>query len=256
MKWLLLCLLPLSAMAKIQTQKISYSSDGVKLEGILAFDDKTNKARSAVLVFPDWMGVGAYTEMRARQLAELGYVAFAADVYGVGNNPADMKAASELATKYRADRKLMRARAQAALDTLLAQKQVNKASVAAIGYCFGGSVALELARAEAPLKGVVSFHGGLASNLKAKVMNPKVLVLHGGDDPYVPVKEVEEFQTEMRESKADWQFISYGNTVHSFTQKDAGNDNSKGAAYNELSDKRSWQQMKSFFNEIFALKTL
>lgn len=254
MKWLLLCLLPLTAFAKIKTQKISYTEGDVKLEGILAFDDKNNMPRPAILVFPDWMGVGAYTEMRARQLAELGYVAFAADVYGVGNNPSDMKGASDLATKFRTDRKLMRARAQAALDTLLSQKQVNKDSVAAIGYCFGGSVALELARAEAPLKGVVSFHGGLASNMKAKVMAPKVLVLHGGDDPYVPAAEVAEFKAEMREAKADWQFISYGNTVHSFTQKEAGNDNSKGAAYNEASEKRSWIEMKSFFNEIFVTK--
>ena len=251
MKWLVLCLVPLTAFAKIKTEKVSYEKNGIKMEGFLAYNDKIKKPAPGIVIFPDWMGAGAYTEKRAVQLAEMGYVAFAADVYGVGNNPKDMSAAAALSGKYKEDRKLLRERAEAALATLSSQKQVNKDKLAATGYCFGGTTALELARAGAPIKGVVSFHGGLSTNMKATSMAPKVLVLHGGDDPYVPEKEVLEFQKEMREAKADWQLVSYGNTVHSFTQKEAGSDNSKGQAYNESADKRSWESMKDFLKEVF-----
>jgi dienelactone hydrolase len=181
----------------------------------------------------------------------MGYVAFAADIYGQEVRPVDMKGASELAGKYKSDRALMRERAQAALETLSSNRQVDKNKIAAIGFCFGGTVALELARDMAPLKGVVSFHGGLSSVNKATTMAPKILVLHGGDDPYVSPKEVAEFQQEMRDAKADWQFIAYGNTVHSFTQEAAGADNSKGAAYNEQSSKRAGREMETFFKDIF-----
>lgn len=251
MKWLLLCLVPLTAFAKIKTEKIVYEKNGVKMEGFLAYNDKIKKPAPGVVVFADWMGAGEYTHKRATQLAELGYVAFAADVYGMGNNPKDGAAAAALAGKFKADRKLLRERAQAALETLSSQKQVNKDMLAATGYCFGGTTALELGRDGAPLKGIVSFHGGLSTDMKAKTMSPKILILHGGDDPYVPSSEVSEFQKEMRDAKADWQFVTYGNTVHSFTQVEAGNDNSKGAAYNESSDKRSWEEMKRFFKDIF-----
>jgi hypothetical protein len=132
----------------------------------------------------------------------------------------------------------------------LAQPGFHKEKLAAIGYCFGGTVALELARAKAPLKGVVSFHGGLSTPMKGDSITSKILVLHGGDDPYVPDTEVLEFQKEMRSAKADWQFMSYGNTVHSFTNPEAGNDPSQGAAYNELSAKRSWEEMKIFLKAI------
>lgn len=251
MKWILLAFVPALAFAKVKTEKIAYTKDGVKLEGVLAYNDKIKKPRPGVIIFPDWMGRGEYTEMRAKQLAEMGYVAFAADVYGMENNPADQKAASELAGKYRADNKLMRDRANAAFETISQNKNVDKSKVAAIGYCFGGTIALELARAGAPVKGVISFHGGLATKEKATTLAPKILVLHGGDDPFVPEKDIVEFQKEMRDAKADWQFVSYGNAVHSFTLKHAGNDNSKGAAYNELADKRSWKEMKTFFEELF-----
>lgn len=251
MKWLLLCFIPLTAFAKIRSEKVTYEKDGVKMEGTLVYNDKTTKPRPGIVVFADWMGHGAYSQMRAQQLAELGYVAFAADIYGVGNNPKDNKEAAALAGKYRSDRKLLRQRAEAALETLSSNKLVNKNKIAAIGYCFGGTAALELARDGAPLTGVVSFHGGLATDMKATKMTPKVLVLHGGDDPFVPEKDVLEFQKEMRDAKADWQFITYGNSVHAFTQKQSGSDPSTGAAYNELSDKRSWEEMKRFFNDIF-----
>lgn len=239
MKWFILFLVPAIAFAKIKTEKVTYTKNGVKMEGLIAYDDKHKKPRPGIVIFPDWMGHGAYTEKRAKELAGLGYVALAADVFGVGNNPKDQKEASELAGKYRADNKLMRERAMAALEALSENKRADKNKLVAMGYCFGGTVALELAREGAPIKGVVSFHGGLATNAKATTMSPKVLVLHGGDDPYVPEKDVLAFQKEMRDAKADWQFVSYGNTVHSFTLVSAGNDPTKGAAYNPVSDKRS-----------------
>ena len=250
MKWFILLLVPTMVFAKVKTEKVVYEKDGVKMEGLLAYNDSVKGKRPAVLVFHDWMGNGPYTEMRAKQLAEKGYIAFAADIYGQGVRPTDMAGASDLAKKYRDDRKTMRARAQAALATMIAQKNVDATRTAAIGFCFGGTVALELARDGAPVKGVVSFHGGLAAPVKATTLAPKILALHGADDPFVPAAEVAEFQAEMRAAKADWEFISYGNAVHSFTHKDAGTDNSKGAAYNELAEKRSFREMDNFFKEI------
>ena len=139
-----------------------------------------------------------------------------------------------------------------AIDQLV-KVGADKNQIAVIGYCFGGTGAIKAARGNLNVKGVVSFHGGLgkAANSPTNEIKAKVLVLHGADDPYVPAKEVEAFQTEMRETKADWQMIYYANSVHAFTHKDAGSDNSKGAAYNEFADKRSWEAMKTFFTEIF-----
>lgn len=247
MKLLLLMLIPTIAFAKVQTEKVIYESNGTKLEGLIAFDDSIKKPLPGVVIFHEWMGNGPFTEGKAKELAKAGYVAFAADVYGQGIRPKDAKEASELAGKYKNDRKLMRERAQAGLKALMNHNKVNKEKVAAIGYCFGGTTALELARDGAPLSAVVSIHGGLGTPMKAQKLTPKVLVLHGGDDPYVPATEIAEFHEEMRAVKADWQFISYGNAVHSFTNPEAGNDNSKGAAYNGVAAKRSWDHMLSFF---------
>lgn len=249
MKLFLLFLLPAVAFAKVKTEKIVYEKNGTKFEGFIAWNDSVKKPAPGILVFHDWMGNGVFTENKARELAELGYVAFAADIYGQGIRPKDGKEASELANKYKSDRKVMRERAEAALEALSKDKHVNKERIAAMGYCFGGTVALEMGRAAAPLKSIVSFHGGLSTPMKADKMNSKVLVLHGGDDPYVPASEVSDFEAEMRAAKADWQLLAYGNTVHSFTNPDAGNDPSKGAAYNELSAKRAWEQMKNFLKE-------
>jgi dienelactone hydrolase len=251
MKWFILFLLPTMAFAKIKTEKIVYEKNGTKMEGFLAYNDRYKKPMPGILIVHDWMGIGKNTEERAIQLANKGYVAFAADIYGVGNLPKDQAGAKEIATKFKTDYKLLRAHAQAALDTLSKQKQVNKDKLAAIGYCFGGTTALELARDGAPILGVVSIHGGLATQQKASKLAPKVLALHGGDDPFVKPEEVAGFEQEMRDAKADWQFIAYGNAVHSFTIKDAGDDNSKGAAYNKSADMRSWIAMMDFFKEIF-----
>ncbi len=245
----LLILFSSNLFAKIQTERVAYEKNGAKMEGYLAWDSSVKKPRPGVLVFPEWFGIGEFSEQKAVELAKMGYVAFAADVYGIETRPKDMKEAAAAATKYKSDRPLMRERAQAALDTLLSRKEVNKEKVAAIGFCFGGTVALELARSGADFDSLVSFHGGLNAPVKGTKFAPKILVLHGGDDPYVPEKEVLEFQAEMRQAGADWQFISYGNTVHSFTNPKAGSDPKAGAAYNEVSTNRAMKEMKSFFEE-------
>jgi dienelactone hydrolase len=191
--------------------------------------------------------------MESDRLAALGYVALAADIYGEGVRPKDVKEAAAQATIYKGDRALYRRRIRAGLTTLLAQAGVDPNRIAVIGFCFGGTGALEAARAGMPVKGVVSFHGGLdfPPDPAGLTIAAKVLVCHGADDPNVPPKDVAAFQDEMRQTKADYTFIAYGGAVHAFTQKEAGNDNSKGVAYNEAAATRSWAHMKDFFAEIF-----
>ena len=180
-------------------------------------------------------------------------MAFALDIYGKGVRPGNPQEAGKVATIYKSDRKLYRRRLQLGLDQLRAQSMVDTKRVAAIGYCFGGTGVLELARTGADLKGVVSFHGGLDSlnPEEAKKIKAKILICHGADDPFVPVKDIEATKKELSDADVDWQMIYYSEAVHSFTQVMAGNDNSRGAAYQERADKRSWQAMKSFFSEIF-----
>ena len=241
------------AEAAIKTQVIEYKEGDQVLEGYLAYDTKAKGKLPAVLVVHEWMGLGPYAKKRAEMLASMGYVAFAADIYGKGIRPNNPKDAAAESSKYKSNPPLLRARVQAALQELLKQKNVDKNKVAAIGYCFGGTTVLELARANADIKGVVSFHGALSSPAAkdTKEVKAKVLVLHGADDPYVPDAEVKNFEEEMRKAKADWQLVKYSGAVHSFTNPDAGSDNSKGAAYNAAADKRSWAHMKAFFAEIF-----
>lgn len=240
------------AQAAIQTKTVQYKQGDTTLEGFLAWPKRTGKFPGVVVVH-DWMGLGDYAKKRTQQLAELGYVAFAADIYGKGVRPKDGGEAGKLAGQYKGDRPLLRARVQAAYDELAKLDTVKKDKIAAIGYCFGGTTALELARSGADLAGVISFHGGLSTPQPADAKNikAKVLVLHGADDPNVPEKEVLDFQKEMRDAKVDWQMIAYGGAVHSFSNPGAGNDNSTGNAYNEKADKRSWEDMKQFFKEIF-----
>ena len=250
----LLCACVTASLAAIKTETIEYKEGDTSLEGVLVYDDSIVTKRPGILIAHQWKGLSDYERKRAEMLAKLGYVAFAADVYGKGVRPSDPKTASETAGKYKADRELLRRRIQAGLAQLRKARQVDSEKIGAIGYCFGGTTVLELARAGADIDAVVSFHGALVTPTPedAKDIKAKVLALHGADDPFVPPAEVAGFEEEMRKGKVDWQLVSYGNAVHSFTDWNAGNDNSKGAAYNEKADKRSWQAMKDFFNEAFA----
>jgi dienelactone hydrolase len=242
-----------SAEAKVKTETVVYKQGKVTLEGVLAYDDATTDRRPAVLVVHDWMGIGNHTRATAERLAGMGYVAFAVDIYGKGKAPKSFDEAGKLAGQYKGDRKLLRARVRAGFDWLGKHKLVDATRIAAIGFCFGGTTALELARAGAPVAGVISFHGGLDSPTPADARNikGKVLVLHGAADPYVPPDQVAAFQKEMDDAKVDWQLIAYSGAVHAFTNPDAGNDPSKGAAYDARTDARAWAHAAVFFAEIF-----
>ena len=239
------------ASAAVKTEVVEYKDGEQICEGFLAYDDAVKGPRPGVVVVHEWMGLGDYAKGRAKQLAELGYVAFAADIYGKGIRASDPKEAGQLAGKYKGDLPLLRSRARAAFDTLARNPRVDTSKVFAIGYCFGGTTVLELARSGAPLAGTVSFHGGLATKDPADAKNIKgpVLVLHGAADPYVPPAEIAAFQKEMTDAKVDWQMVFYSGAVHSFTNPGAGSDPSKGAAYDARADRRSWEAMKAFFAE-------
>lgn len=243
------------ASAALKTENVTYKQDTVSLQGLLVYEATKPKAPGIVLV-PDWMGMTDLARQYAEKVARLGYVVLVADIYGKSHQPKDQKEAGALAGIYKADRALMRARARAALDQLLKTAWVDTSRTAAMGYCFGGGVALELARSGADLDGVISFHGNLDTPHpeSSNTLKAKVLVQHGADDPFVGQDQVKAFQDEMRAAKADWELIQYGNAVHGFTNPNAGNDNSKGMAYNPKAEQRSFRAMRDFYLEIFAGK--
>jgi len=243
----------LTAKSEIVYKAIEYKQGETVMEGLSVYDSAIQGKRPAVLVVHQWKGLGDYEKKRAEMLARLGYNVFAADIYGKGIRPQTTQEAAAAAGKYKGDRALLRARVHAGLDVLAKDPLTDSRRIAAIGYCFGGTTALELARSGADIAGVVSFHGGLSSPAPkdAKNIKAKVLALHGADDPNVPTPEVAAFEDEMRQGGVNWQLVAYGGAVHSFTDWNAGNDNSKGVAYNEQADHRSWEAMKQFFAEIF-----
>jgi dienelactone hydrolase len=243
----------MTTRAAILTNTVEYKQGDTTLEGFVAYDDAIKDARPGVLVVHQWLGLTDYEKKRAEMLAQLGYVAFCADIYGKGVRPRNTQEAGALAAKYKGDRALLRLRVNAGLDALKANKLVDPKRIAAIGYCFGGTTVIELARSGAKLNGVVSFHGGLDSPAPAdgKNIQCKILALAGADDPFQKPEDLAAFEKELRDAKIDWQIKFYGGAVHAFTQWNAGNDNSTGAAYNEAADKRSWEDMKMFFAEIF-----
>ncbi|MBL9134278.1 MAG: dienelactone hydrolase family protein [Verrucomicrobiales bacterium] len=244
--------LPLGA--EIRRETIEYRDGNTVLEGVAVYDDAKTGKRPGILVVHQWKGLGDYELKRAEMLAELGYLAFCADIYGKGVRASNPQDASKLASTYKSDRNLLRSRVSAGLARLQQHPLTDTARVGAIGYCFGGTTVLELARSGARVAGVVSFHGGLNTPNPddTRLIQSRILALHGADDPFVPSSEVGAFEKEMRHANVDWQFISYGGAVHSFTDWTAGSDNSKGAAYNEKADKRSWTAMKAFFAELFG----
>jgi len=237
--------------AAIHTETVEYKQGNTTLVGFMAYDDATKDPRPGVLVVHQWKGLTDYEQKRAEMLAKLGYVAFCADIYGKGVRPTTPQDAGAEAGKYKRNRALLRERVNAGLDTFRRQKFVDPKHIAAIGYCFGGTTVIELARSGADLAGVVSFHGGLDSPTPAdgKNIKCKVLACHGADDPFVPAKDLEAFETEMRDGGVDWRLIKYGGAVHSFTDWKA-DGSMKGAKYDERADKRSWEDMKAFCADV------
>lgn len=251
---LVLSIAATSARAEIVTKTIDYKQGDTVLEGYLAYDSAGPAKKPGILIFHQWMGITGHERKKAEELAKLGYVAFAADVYGKGIRPANPKDAGAEAGKFKDNRPLLRARTEAALATLAAQPNVATDRVAAIGFCFGGGAALDLARSGADIRAVVTFHGSLDTPTPedAKNIKAKVLVLHGALDPYVPRAAVLALEDELNAAHVDYQVVLYSGAVHSFTQPEAGNDPSKGAAYNAEADHRSWQAMKDFLNEVLG----
>lgn len=252
MKFNILILLFSTMISFSQIKNVSYLDGKEKLEGFFFKSEQPNTKNIGIIVLPAWMGIDDHAKESAEALSKLGYHAFVADIYGSVNNPKNTEEAGKLAGYFKNNPAEYQKRIQLAIDQLVKQG-ANINEIAIIGYCFGGTGALEAARGNLKVKGVVSFHGGLGKD-KMRVTTPilaKVLVLHGADDPYVPTKEVNDFQEEMRFAKADWQMNYYANAVHAFTHKNLSTDNSKGAAYNEKADKRSWEAMKFFFTELF-----
>jgi dienelactone hydrolase len=249
---LLLCL-TLSAFAGIKTETVEYKHGDTVMEGVMVYDDADSAPRRAVLVVHEWWGLNDYAKKRAEQLAQMGYVAFAVDMYGKGVRAKDVAECQKLSGALKADRPTMRGRINAALSYLKTRKEVDPKKIACMGYCFGGTVSLELARSGAEVAGVISFHGALSTPNPddAKNIKCRLLVCHGANDPFVPPDEVNAFMEEMKKAKVDCQFVAYVGAVHTFTNPAAGNDPSKGAAYDEKADKRSWEAMKDFFGEIF-----
>ncbi|MBF7731246.1 dienelactone hydrolase family protein [Pseudomonas sp. N040] len=239
-------LLSATAHAAVTSTTVEYASNGQVFEGLLVTPAGPVQKRPLVLLIHNWMGISAETSKQAARFAELGYAVFAADIYGQGIRPQDAKAAGAQATLYKTDRALFRQRLNLALETALQQPGVNGEKVAVVGYCFGGTGALELARSGAELQAVVSFHGGLDSPAPAdgKNITGQVLALHGADDPFVPAEDVAAFEAEMQANNIRYQLIRYPGAVHSFTELGAGSDNSKGAAYNAAADAQSFAEAR------------
>jgi len=244
-------LLAAPAFAALKTKVVEYKDGDVVLEGYAAWDDSFKGERPGVLVVHEWWGHGPYARRRAEMLAKLGYKAFALDMYGKGKYAKDHEEAGKLAGAFFNDRAAMRHRATLGLDELKKLPHVDRAKLAAIGYCFGGTTVLELARMGADLKGVASFHGNLATPTPAtETPMAKIAVFQGGDDQ-MTLSALPAFEDEMRKVKADWELTTYGGAVHSFTVAEAGDDASKGMAYNKEADERSWKALQDFFAEIF-----
>lgn len=234
------------ASAEIKTQRLEYKDGDTVLEGYVAWDDAKSGKRPAVLVVHDWNGLDGYEEGRARQLAELGYVGFAIDVYGKGVRPKTPQESGAQAGKYRQDLPLFRSRLNAALTTAKGLAQTDPTKTAAMGYCFGGGGVMELARSGADVKGVISFHGAIAPTVPAdgKNIKGKVLVIHAAQDPAVPREAMNAFLDEMKDAKVDYQMVVYNLNVHPFTVP--------GASYSADADRRSWEELKRFLGEIFG----
>lgn len=248
---LLFCLSLGSVHAKVVSQTVDYKDGDTVLEGYLAYDDSIQGKRPGILVVHEWNGLGHYVQGRAEQLAKLGYVAFAADIYGKGVRPNTMDACKAESGKYYADRKLLRKRVNLGMDQLKGNPLVDTSKIAAIGYCFGGSAVLELGRSGADIAGIVSFHGALDNPNPADTKNikAKVLICQGGADQWT-LPALPTLEKEMKDAKIDYKVIVYKDAVHGFTNPD-NKGTIPGLKYNAKADMASWQAMKDFFKKIF-----
>ncbi|NEV61385.1 dienelactone hydrolase family protein [Thiorhodococcus minor] len=251
----LFCLLGIvtGAHAEVQSKAISYDDEGTALTGYLYWDDATTEKRPGVLVVHEWWGLNDYAKKRARMLAELGYVAFAADMYGGDRVTKDPGQARDWMQEVTVDPELWRLRAGAALAQLKASDLVIPDKTAAIGYCFGGGTVLQMAYGDAEVLGVVSFHGSLpaAPEEAEGQIGPKILVLHGQADAFVGPDVVANFQSKLEAAGANWEMDIYGGVRHSFTSPDVGEYGIENLKYDAQADARSWARMQGFFDELF-----
>ena len=238
----------------MKTETVEYKDGDVTLRGYLAFDEKKQGKRPGVLVMPEAFGLGEHAKKRAERLADLGYVAFAGDPYGNGMELANLQEAMKHAGPLFAEPAKLRKRGRAALDYLASTPHTDGGRLASIGFCMGGTFSLELARDGAPLRGIVSFHGGLQTQRPAEAgkVKAKILVCTGADDTLIPVEQVNAFEAEMIKAGADWQVITYGGAKHSFTNPNSDSLGMPGIGYHKSTDVRSWKAMTDFFEEIFA----
>lgn len=253
MKLLLLIFITAQLLsAQIKTERIEYKSGDDIFEGFIAYDESVSAKRPGILVVHEWWGLNDYAKMRTEQLAKEGYVAFAVDMFGDGKTTTSPDEAKKLATSVASDPGLMRERIKAGFEELKNNELVDTDKLAVIGFCFGGRPALDLARSGANLKGVAVFHSSLPQGNDAKNIKAKILILHGADDKFIPEEEISAFRKEMDEAGITWQMNYYSKAVHAFTNPNAGNDPSKGLAYNERASQMAWKEMHLFFDEIFA----
>ena len=245
-----------STEPKIQGKTVEYSAQGVVMKGYLAYDENIKDKRPGVLVVHEWWGLNDYARKRARMLAELGYTALAVDMYGDGKQAMHPDDAGRFSSELMKNFDVGKARFMAAMDFLRQQPTVDPTRIAAIGYCFGGGVVLNMARQGVDLKGVASFHGGLTPVKPAQsgAVKAKILVLNGADDKFIPPEQIEAFKQEMKTAGADFKLISYPGAVHSFTNPEADEFGKKfkmAIGYNADADRKSWNELKKFLNEIF-----
>jgi dienelactone hydrolase len=245
-----------AAEPKIQGKTIEYSAQGVVMKGYLAYDENIRGKRPGVLVVHEWWGLNDYARKRAQMLAELGYAALAVDMYGDGRVAMHPDDAGKFSSELMKNFEVAKARFLAAMDFLKQQPTVDSTRIAATGYCLGGGVVLNMARQGVDLKGVASFHGGLTAikPAQAGMVKAKILVLNGAADKFTTQEQIEAFKQEMKSAGADFQFISYPDAMHSFTNPDAdalGKKFNMPIAYNANADKKSWDELKKFLAEIF-----
>lgn len=241
--------------AKIMGRTVNYSDKGQYFEAFMAFDDRDDVPRAAILIFPQYMGITKHERKRAEQLARLGYTVLVADMYGRGQRPTTTARASALAKQLKSDRGLMRRRSQAALSVLAKQKWADPHLIGAIGYGLGGTVALELARSGADVKGVISFYGDLDTPTPddAKNIKGSILIMHGANDPFVSWSQLDVFRREMQTAGCDWQLTIYGNAAHGFVQLPVKEyPTQTGVEYNKAADARSFKDMQRFFKEVLG----